>query len=409
MCFFIQPKNKAGKVIMPILIILSLYLFYQPISFANAIKDEIRIHQSMTRINNLFNPLILTSIHCNQTNNCEENKKIINNLLSISASLKELQPLALFQKPTIKQNLVLANIQLKNTISLIKSNNVLIANTQLKKIGNICISCHNQLSSPPVKILHNSFLTNKQTKFHSDYDFANYLYIIRQYDNSIIYYKRSIDFLLSKISIDKNSKNENEEINFQLLDSFKKILSIHTRLNLSPYQGIQFLRMYQNDKRLNRSIRIKIFNWEKSLSFWINENPYQLYSTDEFLKKYLSQYELFPSELQTDEADINLLVASGILSKYLINHSTDEESSKILYWLAVIERKLEYSYLYSLSELYLRDCIIHYSKYPYAKKCLDKYENDIIFDYTGSSGLDIPGEYQQELKKFNYKIQHIRK
>ena len=67
--------------------------------------------------------------------------------------------------------------------------------------------------------------------------------------------------------------------------------------------------------------------------------------------------------------------------------------------MSVAEKRLSNTYFFTLSELYLKDCIKKYSSSSYAKKCYNLYEDNILAGYTGSSGLDIPVDEKEELKR----------
>ena len=96
---------------------------------------------------------------------------------------------------------------------------------------------------------------------------------------------------------------------------------------------------------------------------------------------------------------MTLLVSSGVLSKYLNDNPKSKLVPEILYWLSIAERRLSNTYFFSLSDLYLKDCVRLYPKSKYAKKCYQEYADNIEFGYSGSSGTDIPVEEKQELEQ----------
>ena len=55
----------------------------------------------------------------------------------------------------------------------------------------------------------------------------------------------------------------------------------------------------------------------------------------------------------------------------------------MLYLLARCERSLAPLYWYSLSEIYLKECIVQFPKQSYGKKCLDAYEQGMHERYFG--------------------------
>ena len=94
----------------------------------------------------------------------------------------------------------------------------------------------------------------------------------------------------------------------------------------------------------------------------------------------------------------------GLLYKYLNNNPHTDQAPKLLYWLALNARVTNYSYYYSLADLYLKECMLSHTQHPYAKKCYDEYREAVEFSYSGSLGTHIPEELQQELKQLRTKI-----
>ena len=72
---------------------------------------------------------------------------------------------------------------------------------------------------------------------------------------------------------------------------------------------------------------------------------------------------------------------------------------ELLYYLSVVDKQLNFNYLYSLSSLYLKQCVAQHSKSVMAKKCFNKYKSDIEFGYTGSAGTFIPKDEKDEIKR----------
>ena len=97
--------------------------------------------------------------------------------------------------------------------------------------------------------------------------------------------------------------------------------------------------------------------------------------------------------------DVTLLVASGVLSHYLNDKPQSKLAPQILFWLGVADKQLGSTYLFSLGDLYLKECIQQYPKSTFAKKCYREYEDNLIFGYSGSSGTDIPEDEKKELAR----------
>ncbi|WP_455202270.1 hypothetical protein, partial [Kaarinaea lacus] len=70
----------------------------------------------------------------------------------------------------------------------------------------------------------------------------------------------------------------------------------------------------------------------------------------------------------------------------------------------IIDRSINYSFYYSLADMYLKECMLQYTSHPYAKKCYEEYESYIVFSYSGSRGTDIPDDVAQELKALKVRV-----
>jgi hypothetical protein len=75
-----------------------------------------------------------------------------------------------------------------------------------------------------------------------------------------------------------------------------------------------------------------------------------------------------------------------------------DDRAELLYWLAICDRVLEYQFQYSLSELYLKECIVGYPGSKYARQCYNELERDMVFSYSGSSGTHIPEDVKNSLE-----------
>ena len=94
----------------------------------------------------------------------------------------------------------------------------------------------------------------------------------------------------------------------------------------------------------------------------------------------------------------------GRLFHYLNSQPPKEEIPVILYWLAIIDRSVDYSFYYSLADRYLKECMLQYTSHPYAEKCYKEYEAYVTFSYSGSRGTDIPEDVKKELKALKVRV-----
>lgn len=321
-------------------------------------------------------------------------KELIKNLTDISESFKGAKHVEFFQKPGFRPSLDTINSHIDETISSIKAQNYIFAQSRLKAVTALCVSCHAILSESVSKNAFGEAISReKRSRFESDYSYANYLFLVRRLSEATFFFELSIKAHL------ENTSSENSAINQELYSSLRRVLSIYTKITFNPDKSQAFLKKYQNHKNLNPILKATITQWIAQLDGWKKFDPRKVKSIHKFVEKYLVPLENNKEKLLSGESDITLLIASGVLSKYLTENPKSTLTPEILYWLAIAERRLSNTYFFSLSELYLKDCITLYPKSSYAKKCYKEYEDDITFGFSGSGGTDIPAEEKRELDR----------
>lgn len=372
-----------------VLIAVSLILFVQS-GFASEEKTEAK--KVMDSVYGPFIKIIpyvysdekqLTSLKTNSA----EKSELIKNLTDISGFFKSARHVSYFQRPGFRPSLDTINNHIEDTLISVKSNNFIFAQKRLKALTSLCISCHTQLSENAAEnAFGNAISKVKKENFESDYAYGNYLFLVRRFSESEKYFD---------LAIENAVKTHNDQ---ELYPSLRRILSIHTKINFNPELAQTFISKYQNNTQLPGLALEQIKTWSKSLEKWKKFNPKKVKSISSFIQKYLAPLEVNKEKTMSGENDITLLISAGVLSKYLNDNPKTNKVPEILYWLSIAERRLSGSFFFSLSDLYLKDCVKLYRKSVFAKKCYQEYADNIEFGYSGSLGTDIPVEEKQELK-----------
>jgi hypothetical protein len=320
--------------------------------------------------------------------NKKEKDELVKNLSTLSVFFKSATHVEYFDRPGFRPNLETMNSHLSDTISSIQSNNLLFAQKRLGVLTSLCINCHSQLSS---KGTQNAFSTalekSKREQFESDFAYGNYLYLIRQFPEAEKYLLLALERALL------------ESRSHQLYTSLRRIISIHTKITFNYEKARDFVSKYSKDLKVPKMARDNLLEWSNALEKWKKFRPEEVSDIDEFIKKYLSPLEEIKEQIGMGDNDVSLLIASGVLSKYLVDHPTTSSAPQILYWLSVAERRLSNTYFFTISDLYLKDCIKLYPQSPYARKCYNLYEENVQFGYTGSRGIDVPPGEKMELTR----------
>lgn len=328
---------------------------------------------------------------CTDLKNKKEKEELLKNLNDLSVFFKSAKHAEFFQKPGFKPSLAAITNHIDETIISVESDSFIFAQKRLNVIGALCVTCHSQL---PESVSKNAFRENiireKRERFDSNFSYANYLYLVRRFDESKEYFNKSIDEALSV-----SGKNINQEV----ATSLRKILSIDTKIQFNYAKTLAFIEKWSKDSRLSLSDRKTVVRWGESLKGWKDFDPKSIKSMPKFIEKHLSPLDLKKEIIFSGEEDVTLLISSGVLLNYLVENPNSDLAPEILYWLSLSEHRMGQSYFFSLGDLYLKDCIRKYPSSPYAKKCYQEYADSIEAGYSGSSGTDIPANEKRELIK----------
>lgn len=322
-----------------------------------------------------------------KTNKAKKDE-LLKNLTDLSDFFKSATHVEYFDRPGFRPSLETMNSHLTDTINSVNNNNFVFAQKRLSALTALCINCHTQLSASGISNAFGEALNkSKREKFDTDFAYGNYLYLIRQFDESEKYLLLALERALV------------ESRSHELYTSIRRIISIHTKIKFDYKKAHEFVTKFGNDPRMPGLAKENLQDWGRSLDKWKNFNPDSPIVVEDFIKKYLSPLEEIKEQKGLGDNDITLLISAGVLSKYLNDHPKTKSAPQILYWLSVAERRLSNTYFFTISDLYLKDCIKLYPASPYAKKCYGLYEDNINFGFTGSGGTDVPPEEKTELTR----------
>ncbi len=228
-------------------------------------------------------------------------------------------------------------------------------------------------------------------KFDDQLSYAEYLEMTRNFEAAEKVY-------LSILNGSKNSAEHKSE-------ALSKLLTLEIRIYNQPEKTIKkFLgleKVFAKDKKLLErmtNINTQLIHFSKKTEF----NYLKL--TDKNIEAESAAFELklgnLDSFLLNDEDLVNSLVFLSNLYDYTNNFDQQKHLPIALYYISLLEKKLQQSIFFSLSDLYLKKCIRDFSKHPYAKKCFEKYKQNTVDSFTGTRGTDLPVSVKKELDAF---------
>lgn len=301
------------------------------------------------------------------------------------------------KSPTYGISFSVIKAQLAHAKSAIKYKNFKYSKSILRDITTVCASCHTQDSKT-----RSLFPNVKRSIFDSDMEYAEFNYITRQYDSAIEYFNKYL-------------KNVSDIDEAELLSIMKQMITIYIQINYNPDEATKTLSSLKNYKHHTRFTKKTLDEWLAGIKELKND-PNTKEPVTDFKKLKLEVnkilgdlHEAGSAQFPNKRERIARLWLRGSLYHYLNNIPPKDEIPMILYWLAIVDQSINFSIYYSLSDMYLKECILKYTRHPYAQKCYDEYKENIILSYSGSRGTDIPEDIQQELEALQIRINGIPK
>lgn len=304
---------------------------------------------------------------------------------------------------------------IQETIDNFNSSNKDYSFALARNITPICLSCHNQLPKDMGSSFSVGIKQLKRKDFETDFEYGEFLYLVRDYNNAHIEYMKVIKkaLLKQKALIQEKKKSKNKDtFEFEdgiLSDALIKILEIDIRIKRDFARAEKYFKKIARNSYLPTSNKNSVKAWLEDIQRWKKLFPKGINiktdaDLDAFVKKYLEPFYKDGITL-TDDSNVDMLVAAGVLSNYLFRHGNEKNTPEILLWMGLAENVLGKNVFYTLGDHYLKECVNKYRKSKYAKDCLKEYKNSIEFRYTGSSGTHIPSSVKKSIEKLEQKIQ----
>ncbi len=266
------------------------------------------------------------------------------------------------------------------------------ARSQLYALGPICTSCHMQDTR-----LRTLFNGSQRSRFDDDFSFAEFNYVTRNYSEAIKYY-------------DKYLSSNTTKTEWDIVQPLQRLITIYTQIYGRPGQGAKQLKKYSTLKEHTPETKKHLQRWIAGLKQLEHKEVGKYQDVDfKTLQNFVTQYlgvldELSAIPESSPEDVVARVWLRGLLYHYLSGSPSQDEIPKLLYWLSICDRSIDFNFYFSLADLYLKDCILNHPEHPYAKRCFDEYNAYVMFSYTGADGTYIPAEIQRELDQLQNAI-----
>jgi hypothetical protein len=190
-------------------------------------------------------------------------------------------------------------------------------------------------------------------------------------------------------------------IDYTIEESLERLLTINTKVFYKPRKAVGTLSQYQNSDDLPSPMKRDIREWIKDLKVWEKKKFNGKLESESALTKFIKEN----LEELDGPSHVDLLVSAGALSKFINKYPNSSKVPEVLFYLGRIDYFLEHSYFYSLSDIYLKNCVVNYPKSRFARKCFQQYKDNLELGFTGTAGTNIPKEELAKLKELESKLQ----
>lgn len=380
-------KSSKWRIVAPVALFMSIAMTTVTHSAPAAPLNEV-----MTEIGQTVEPLFPLLFDEKKFERPKNRELVHKSVIKLRALFNEAKPHFETKSPTYKISYGVIDEQLGNALVAMKYDNNSYTRNILKEFVSICTSCHTQDSK-----LRTLFNGVSRRHFTTDLQFAEFNYMTRNYNVAIDYYNRHL----------KSAKKIPE---VDILTIMKRILTINTQIRNRPEDAYTELAKLKDFPNHTNYTAKNLQAWLAGLTELKKQQASKVtHVTMDQLKVYVEKilgplHDPGAAEFPTKKEKVSRVWLRGLLYHYLNNHPPKEEVPVILYWLAIIDRSINYSFYYSLADMYLKECMLQYTSHPYAKKCYEEYESYITFAYSGSRGTDIPEDVQQELKALKVRV-----
>lgn len=264
----------------------------------------------------------------------------------------------------------------------------------IKASLNNCYSCHTDKSLP------STTLVSLKSPDTTDYQNAEFLFLVRNYKEAIPLFEKLIkDFPKSGLT----SK--------QLDESLKRLLQYYVRTEQNTQATLKSIDKLLMNKKMPQENKRQLLTWEKYFKAQGDKKTEtsEVKSETE-LKKWIDDREALALTYGTGSLRfVADLETQHQLYKWLEATQNSKMKPWFLYYSADQSQYNRASLFDMTSELYLIECIQVYPASPAAQKCLDLFKEIKVESFTGSSGTHVPDSTYRQIKKFEELIKKNKK
>jgi len=292
------------------------------------------------------------------------------------------------QDPSIQLIAELFESETAQAVSALKQGHKDYARAQLKSVTTYCVACHTRNDNGPTFKDMNS---EKLATGLAPIEKAELFIALREFDKA----NKILSDLSGSATLAKKYPRTWEK-------AIRMGLALTIRVKNNPDMAIENLNAAAANKYATQDISSAIPIWKQALLQWKHDNRKIFNNLQE--AQYLIAAALKARKQHSEHAaDVYFLRATSYLHNALKDNPKGPLASRALYLTGVSYEALNDFGLWSLHELYYEACINEAPHTSASLQCYQQLEKSVSFSYSGSSGVSIPAEITEHLKKLKEK------
>ena len=206
-----------------------------------------------------------------------------------------------------------------------------------------------------------------------------------------------------------SKKTDDDEF---ILKALERELIYFVKIKKDFTEGKVHFDKYLKANLFNEKISEEVSEWSRTLggkSLWENYDPEKTKEEDmeKFMKSFIADDEDGPIFTVTNSSEVYDLNLSTILLDYYNSHPETKLGGKILYWLAILDKRINDDLFFSIGDYYLLSCMEKYSKDPVARECFEAYQEELKINYISKDKKTFSPEIIKRLNLLKKSINYV--
>ncbi len=182
----------------------------------------------------------------------------------------------------------------------------------------------------------------------------------------------------------------------------RRYMALAVRIDKTPERALKELKVIMEKGQVPSYVLEQATGWRTSLENWTKESrpsaktPNQIFKN---VKDRFKQAERIQKYAKDHAGDVEYLRATLMLHDGLRTMGSPKDQAQALFYLGKAYEVLDELGSWNLNESYYEACIQAAPKSTLAHTCYDRLEASLLMGYSGSSGVHLPPEERQRLKK----------